>query len=168
MTQPSIEYVESMHELSELLQKRIKLQIRQAQVDKEILGLLERQFAGVTGEKKKLIAKKKNEMEAIIGRVWSKHIEARVAFFLDRNGRKPTNLPDLTADLILDIKKAIQTHGEEKATAAGIGIFFDPWMAGGNPDGKLFLEPFRVWRIKRGKDHVERFANAYYQELEGE
>lgn len=119
---------------------------------------------------------------------WSAYLGQRRLFYAEVNGKEAPREPTLTPEIRKAILEAVQTydHGllgpedrerwrrESKARAAGIGLFFDPWMTAekegnrmGHDEGaRYYLEPWRPWKRQRGKpDPVERFSALQFEEL---
>lgn len=116
--------------------------------------------------------------------VWAAHLRARARFFHEANGAAPGVAPTLTPAIRQAITAAIHGHDGEllaeeqretwkrdsRARAAGIGIFYDPFMAGESREndarngGKRYLEAERAWvPLKNRPDPVNRFAELYFE-----
>lgn len=119
-----------------------------------------------------------------IERVWAVHVKAWKAYRKERSGVEPRREPALhPKDIRLPIRQALLAYDrhllgpedrerwerESVARAAGVGIFYDPFLTAKSPDndlangGREYLEHWRPWRPQRGKaDPVQRFAEAYF------
>jgi hypothetical protein len=124
------------------------------------------------------------EMAWRVEQTWQAHLKARQAFFQRETGVAPSQPAIFDHDDIeRPIRDALQRFDqdllapdrreewlrESRVRAAGIGIFYDTWMAGNHAEnntasgGKRFLEPWRPWKPQKGKGHpVLRFAELYF------
>jgi hypothetical protein len=110
--------------------------------------------------------------------VFEAHCRARTEFYRRRNGASPQR-PTLTPALRQLIAEQMLIHDapllagdfetwrtQSATLAAGIGIFYDPFLTGQDPssNGKLFIEPDRPWRQQRDKpDPVARFSQLCFE-----
>lgn len=96
--------------------------------------------------------------------VWEAYLQARAAYYRDKNGSTPSAEPSLTTKRRTKIRNAIREHGYWKAHDAGLGIFWSDFHTGKNPDQKEFLTPEVIWSINTDRDNVERFAQRIAEE----
>lgn len=122
----------------------------------------------------------RREMEWRVLETFAAHCRQRRRFFVSENGAEPAGEPTLTDEIREAIRKAIKEYDRaylgadqrelwrrlSKARAAGIGLFLSPFHTGRDEraEGRKFLEPWRPWKVQRGKaSPVEAFAQLYFE-----
>lgn len=127
----------------------------------------------------------REELDWRVDRVWEAHRTAWGRFWLAETGlpvRCPTQPnAEVRAAIVAGLRKhdghllGPDARGswviESQVRAAGVGIFYDPWMTGHAKDndvtngGKRWLSHDRPWVQQRGKpDPIERFAALYFEQ----
>ena len=120
-----------------------------------------------------------------IAETWRSFLDRRELWFQRSKGidKPPGRPPTLTDDIKADIRRALKVHdgellGEDdreewlrdsKTRAAGEGMFLKEWNVGlregTNGDGargSTYTEPWRPWKIRKGRDPVDEFAEVYF------
>lgn len=127
----------------------------------------------------------RQELRWRIAEVWQAHLAAWRAFLRDKTGVEPRHEPVLHRDDIeAPIRAALLEHDRQRlgaadrerwrdespVLAAGVGIFYDPWCSGSDPQndvatgGKRFIEHWRPWKRLRGKpDPVIKFSDLCFE-----
>jgi len=125
------------------------------------------------------------EIDWRVERTWEAHRTAWDAFWRSETGL-PTRAPrEPNAEVRAAIVVSLRGHDghllafedreqwllESETRAAGIGVFYDPWMTGHHKDnnvadgGKRYLGHDRPWVHQRNKpDPVSRFAALYFEQ----
>jgi hypothetical protein len=135
-------------------------------------------------ETAKEVARKKREVELAwrIEQTWESYLFAREAFFRDASGIRPGSKPELRL-VAPEIRRALLLHDRDRLApedrelwrrespvlAAGVGIFYDPWMTGRSPKndalngGRRYLEAWRPWKLRNKVDPVLGFAELCFE-----
>lgn len=124
------------------------------------------------------------EIDWRVDQVWRAHLTAWAAFWRSETGLEPRAPSVPNAEVRAAIVVALRGHDghllafedreqwllESETRAAGLGIFYDPWMIGHHKDndinngGRRYLNHDRPWVRQRGKsDPVARFAALYFE-----
>ncbi len=117
---------------------------------------------------------------------WVHFLERRARYYRVAKGRDPPGSPPTMDEFIkTDIRKALRVHDaslldadqreawrrDSKTRAAGGGMYLTPWNLGkreetdADGNGKratTYLEAWRPWRIRKGRDPVNEFAEMYF------
>ncbi len=124
------------------------------------------------------------ELAYRVDETWQAFLRQRAGFFEDAEGHVPYGPPPtLTTAIRKDIVRALKEYdshllsaeqrgawgAESKVKAAGMGLWFDRFMTGRHAQndvkngGKRYVEPWRPWRVLRGKaDPVERYSETWW------
>jgi hypothetical protein len=127
----------------------------------------------------------KEELDWRVDRVWEAHLKAHARFWTHEQGIIPRAPAQPNAETRAGIIRSLRTHDahllardtrgswviESETRAAGIGIYYDPWMTGHDPrndangSGRRYLGHDRPWVPQRDKeDPVSRYAALYFEQ----
>jgi hypothetical protein len=130
----------------------------------------------------------RKEIDWRVADTWEHFLERRARYYrLAKGMQKPPGSPPTLDDLIrADIRRALRTHDADllgadhreawqrlsKTRAAGGGMYLTSWNLGkreerdADGNGKratTYLEAWRPWRIRKGRDPVNEYAETYFE-----
>ena len=116
---------------------------------------------------------------------WASHLLRRKRYYQQTAFKKPPGPPPTLTDAIRDeIIRSLRVHDDDlmdvddrekwlrdsKTRAAAEGLYLSPYHLGireeqdnGGKRGTKYLDPVRCWKILKGKDPVEGFAQLYFE-----